>query len=96
MGDFQIGSDEKQAVIEVLDLGRISGGRRVREFEQKWARFIGSKYCVATSLGSGALILSLEALKHFKNLKSGMKVITTPLAYIATSSAISAVGLNPV
>lgn len=96
VGDFQIGPDEKQAVIEVLDSGRISEWRRVREFEQKWARFIGTKYCVATSSGSGALICALEALKHSKNFKKGMKVITTPLTYIATSSAISAVGLNPV
>lgn len=96
VGDFQIDVDERRAIYDVLDSGRISEWRKVREFEQRWAAFIGTRYCVATSSGFGALVCGLEALKHSKNFKKGAKVITTPLTYIATSSAINAVGFEPV
>ena len=96
VGDFKIGEGEKRAINEVLDSGRISEGPKVREFEQKWAEFVGVKHCVATSSGSGALITGLTALKYKYNLPPGTKVITTPITYIADSSAVSVVGFEPV
>lgn len=53
VGDFRIGKEEKEAINEVLDSGRISEGAKVREFERRWAEYIGTKYCVATSSGAG-------------------------------------------
>ncbi|MEW6404840.1 MAG: DegT/DnrJ/EryC1/StrS family aminotransferase [Chloroflexota bacterium] len=94
VGDFRLGDKEKAAINAVLDSGRLSEGRKVHEFEKKWARFVGTKYCIATSSGSGALIAGLCALKHLKGWAK--KVITTPLTYIATSSAISVTGFEPV
>ena len=96
VGDFKLGEKEKQAIIEVINSGRLSEGSRVHAFERKWAKFIGTKHCIATSSGSGALITGLTAIKYLKNLPSGTEVITSPLTYIATSSAISAVGFEPV
>lgn len=96
VGDFKISKKEKEAINEVLDSGRLSEGPKVREFEQKWAQFVGTRYCLATSSGSGALITGLTALKYKYNLPVGAKVITTPITYIADSSAISVVGFEPV
>lgn len=96
VGDFRIDQEEREAINEVLDSGRISEGPKVRKFEQKWAEFVGTKYCVATSSGAGALITGLTALKYKYNLPYETKVITTPLTYIADSSAISMVGFEPV
>jgi len=96
VGDFRLEEEEKEALKEVIDSGRLSEGVKVNKFEKSWAKFIGVKYCVATSSGSGALITGLTALKYLKNLKNGTKVITSPLTYIATSSAISTVGFEPV
>lgn len=96
VGDFHIDKEEKEVINEVLDSGRISEGPRVRKFEQKWAEFIGTKYCVATSSGAGALITGLTALQYKYNLPRRTKVITTPLTYIADSSAISMIGFDPV
>lgn len=95
VGDFRIGKEEREAINKVLDSGRISEGVKVREFEQQWAQFIGTKYCIATSSGAGALICALTALKYYKDLKAGTKVITTPLTYIADSSALTTVGFEP-
>ena len=95
VGDFHIGREEREAINEVLDSGRISEGAKVREFEQQWAQFIGTRYCIATSSGAGALICALTALKYYKNLKEGTKVITTPLNYVADSNALITVGFEP-
>ncbi|MFQ5861524.1 MAG: DegT/DnrJ/EryC1/StrS family aminotransferase [Candidatus Brocadiales bacterium] len=96
VGDFRLGEVERSAVMDVLDSGRISEGKYVHRFEQAWAEYVGTKYCVATSSGAGALIAGLTALKYAKGLKPGAKVITTPITYIATSSAISVTGFEPV
>ncbi len=95
VGDFRIGKEEREAINEVLDSGRISEGIKVREFEKSWAEYIGTKYCIATSSGAGALICALTALKYYKNLQEGTKVITTPLTYIADSNALTTGGFEP-
>ena len=96
VGDLRIEDAEKEILKEVIDSGMISEGKMVNKFEKAWAEFVGTKYCVATSSGAGALIVGLTALKYSRNLKLGTKVITSPLTYIATSSAISVVGFEPV
>lgn len=96
VGAIKIGQREKKAINEVLDSGRISEGLRVKRFEKKWAEFVGVDYCVATSSGSGALITGLTVLKYRYKLPAGTKVITTPITYIADSSAVSVVGFEPV
>jgi len=96
VGDFQLGREERESVLEVLASGRLSEGPKVAQFEREWAQYVGTAYCVATSSGSGALMAVLTALKHLLGLPLGSKVITTPLTYIATSSAISGVGFEPV
>ncbi len=98
IGDFKIGPEEKAAVNEVLDSGRISEGKRTREFELEWAKFIGTKFAVATSSGTSAIVAGLTALKHYEGLgvKEGQKIITAPVTYIATSSAIHTSGFEPV
>ena len=98
VGDFRLEEKEKKAINEVLASGRISEGKKVREFEQKFAQFIGTKHCIATSSGSGAMITGLSILKFYDklNINNGAKVITTPLSYIATSNSILMAGYEPV
>lgn len=96
VGDFKIEDIEKRNLKEVIDSGMISEGKMVRKFEEAWAEFVGTRYCIVTSSGAGALIVGLTALKYFKNLKPGTKIITSPLTYIATSNAISTVGFEPI
>jgi len=98
VGDFKLGEIEKKAINEVLDSGRISEGFKVREFEEKWGKFIGTHYSSAMSSGTSALIAGLTALKNYDdlNIKQGSKVITTPLTYISTSNAIVLSNFEPV
>ena len=63
VGWLEIGEKEKKSINEVLDSGRISEGIKTYEFEKKWSKYIGTKYCIATSSGTAALITALTALK---------------------------------
>jgi CDP-6-deoxy-D-xylo-4-hexulose-3-dehydrase len=95
VGEFVIGPEEKKAINAVLDSGRISEGKRVREFESKWAEFVGTKHCVLLNSGTSALLAGLIALKHHSHIKDCSKVITTPLNYVATSNAVVTANLEP-
>jgi CDP-6-deoxy-D-xylo-4-hexulose-3-dehydrase len=99
VGDFKLLDEERDAIIEVLEKGRISEWRKVREFEQLFARYIGVKHCLAVSSGTSALILGLLALKYdgrFPRFKDGARIITSPVTYIATSNAIVLTNMEPV
>jgi len=97
VGDFKIGDEERKIINDVLDSGRITEGKFTREFEKEWAKFIGTKYAVTLNSGTSAIISGLEALKHYNEnkIKTGQKIITAPITYIATSSAIKLVGFEP-
>lgn len=95
VGDFKIGEEEKAAINEVLDKGKLSEGEKVLEFERLWAEFVGTKHSVVLSSGTTAIIAGLHALKFRYNIKNESKVITSPLTYVATSNAIIASRLEP-
>jgi CDP-6-deoxy-D-xylo-4-hexulose-3-dehydrase len=99
VGDFQISVEERVAINEVLDDGRISEWKKVNEFETLFADYINTKHCVAVHSGTSALIVGLSALiydSRFPRVRKGSKVITTPLTYVATINAIVLTGLEPV
>ncbi len=88
----QIGQEEIKAVVEVLKSGMLAQGPKVAEFERNFARFIGTKYAVATSSGTTALHVAL--LAH--GLGPGDEVITSPFTFIATANSILYTGARPV
>lgn len=99
VGDFRLEKDEKKAIYEVVEGGRISEWRKVKEFEKVFSKYIGTKYCVAVSSGTAALTVGLLALLHdkrFPKAKKGAKIITSPVTYIATVNAIVLSGFEPV
>ncbi len=96
VGEFRIGAEEKQAINEVLESGKISEGERVREFEKSFSEYIGTKCAIAVNSGTSALIAGLEAVKNKFNIHGNKKIITTPLTYIATSNSILLTGFEPI
>ncbi len=88
----QIGEEEKQAVLEVLESGILAQGPRVQAFEEAFAEYCGVKYAIATSSGTTALHVAL--LAH--GIGPGDEVITTPFTFIASANAILYAGARPV
>ncbi|MCC9620604.1 DegT/DnrJ/EryC1/StrS family aminotransferase [Thalassospira sp. MA62] len=67
-------------------------GDPVSEFEKDIANFIGVKHAIAVANGTDALVLGLKAC----GVKAGDEVITTPMSYLASTSAIALCGATAV
>jgi dTDP-4-amino-4,6-dideoxygalactose transaminase len=67
------------------------GGPRVEEFEQDFACFCGTEYCVGVGSGTDALRFALIA----SGVERGDLVITVPNTFIASTEAISQAGARP-
>ncbi len=67
-------------------------GQEVREIEEKLADYTGSKYAIACSSGTDALLIPLMAY----GIKSGDEIITSPFTFIATAEVICFLGARPV
>ncbi|MEO8737783.1 MAG: DegT/DnrJ/EryC1/StrS family aminotransferase [Edaphobacter sp.] len=87
-----IGTEEEQAVIDVLRSGWVTQGLRVAEFEARFSRYIGCEHAVAVSSCTTALHLGLLAL----GIGAGDEVICPSLSFIATANAIVYTGAAPV
>jgi dTDP-4-amino-4,6-dideoxygalactose transaminase len=92
MAKPQIGDEEKQAVMEVLDSGMIAQGPRVKAFEDAFAEMCGVKHAIATTSGTTALHVAL--LAH--GIGQGDEVITSAFTFIASANSILFTGAKPV
>jgi dTDP-4-amino-4,6-dideoxygalactose transaminase len=68
------------------------GGPNVEGFEQEFAAFCNSEYCIGVNSGTDALRFALMAA----GVRPGDAVVTVPNTFIATTEAISQVGAVPV
>lgn len=90
---YELYAPEYEAkAIEILRSGWYILGNEVKSFEEEWAAYIGSKYCVGLASGLDALWISFRLL----NIKQGDEVIVCSNAYIACVMGISINGATPV
>ncbi len=75
------GDEERRAILEVVDSGQVTMGRKVKEFEAAYADYCGTKYCVAVNSGSSANLLMVAAY----TLRYGAGVAIVPAVGWATS-----------
>jgi UDP-4-amino-4,6-dideoxy-N-acetyl-beta-L-altrosamine transaminase len=83
-GRQNITQDDIQAVVETLNSDYLTTGPKVKEFEDKFAEYIGVKYAVAVANGTAALHLCALAL----DVNENSKVITTPITFAASANCI--------
>ncbi len=100
-GAHWIDEDEKRAVEEVLESGYLFRYgdlenpyflHKTRTFEEEFAEYCGVRHALATSSGTGSLLVSLLAM----GLKPGDEVIVPAYTFVATYSAVFFAGLVPV
>lgn len=84
------------AVIRVVDSGWYVLGQEVKAFEQEFASYCGTQYCVGMANGLDALVLTLRAWKELGKLKDGDEVIVPANTYIASVLAVTENGLQPI
>jgi dTDP-4-amino-4,6-dideoxygalactose transaminase len=94
-GTIQVPELSKRLIGEILETARISSGKYVRQFEEKFADLLGVKEAVAVSSGTDADILALAVLHDF-GAKRGDEVILPALSFVATGNAVVHAGFKPV
>lgn len=87
-----VDKNDIKAVAKILSSPWLTTGPVVEQFEKAIAKFVGAKYAVAVSSGTGALHLACLSL----DLKPNDEVITTPYSFAATSNCILYAGAIPV
>ena len=86
----------RQAIDEVLQSGWYLKGEATLRFEQHYADFIGTKFCIGCANGLDALTLIFRAYKEMGIMKDGDEVIVPANTFIASILAITDNNLVPV
>ena len=90
------GAEINEAVSRVVNSGWYLQGKENEQFEQHYAEFIGTKYCVGCANGLDALIWIFRAYMELGVMQPGDEVIVPANTYIATILAITENGLKPI
>lgn len=94
-GTISITQESKDLVSRILDSGRVSSGKYVREFEEEFAELTGTKEAVAFSSGTDADALALAVL-YDCGAERGDEIIVPALSFVATGNAVLQAGFKPV
>jgi CDP-4-dehydro-6-deoxyglucose reductase, E1 len=90
--------EEIDAMQRVIASGKFTMGANVKAFENDFAHFVGSKYCVMVNSGSSANLLIVAALFYTKNpelkLKRGDEVIVPAVSWSTTYYPLYQYGLK--
>ncbi len=90
------GEEIREAARRVIDSGWYLQGKENELFEQHYAEYIGTKYCIGCANGLDALIWIWRAYIELGVMQPGDEVILPANTYIATHLGITENGLVPV
>jgi perosamine synthetase len=88
----EVGLEERDAVVRVIESNYLNDGDVTAEFERRAAELFGAPYAVATTSGTSALFLALAAV----GVGHGDEVIVPDVTFIATANAVTLTGATPV
>jgi perosamine synthetase len=86
-----IGIEEITNIKDVFKRSWLGYGPLVKKFEEKFSKFIGTRYAVGVNSGTAALHLSILS----QNFKKGKKVLVPAITFSATAASVLYCGLEP-
>lgn len=84
VANTNLGEEEAKAAYEVVKSGWLSMGKKVKEFEDNFKKYVNAKNAIAANSGTAALHASLVAL----GIKPGDEVIIPSLTFISTANIV--------
>lgn len=90
------GAEINEAVNRVVNGGWYLQGKENERFEENFAKYIGTKYCIGCANGLDALIWIFRAYIELGVMHPDDEVIVPANTYIATILAITENGLKPI
>ena len=88
----QVKDKTMEAINQIFETQHFILGKNINEFEQEFAKYCGTKYCVALSSGTDALLAALMAV----DVGVGDEVIIPDFTFFATAGVVSRLGAKPV
>lgn len=85
-----------KAVTDVLHSNQIVLGQNVQKFEQNFAKYCGTRYCVGVGSGLDALLITIAAYKQLGIFNDDDEIIIPSNTYFATVLGVSKNNLVPV
>jgi CDP-6-deoxy-D-xylo-4-hexulose-3-dehydrase len=87
---------ELDAIQRVVNSGMFSMGKEVFSFEEQFAKYTGSKYCIMVNSGSSANLIMIGAMFYKKNnpWKAGDEVIVPAVSWPTTYYPLYQYGLK--
>ena len=93
------GAPEVEEALESLLSTWVSMGRKVKQFEDTFAKYLGSKHAVMVNSGSSANLLAMSVLTNpmiKDHIPPGSEVITPAVTWVTTIYPIVNIGCLPV
>lgn len=83
-GRQNITEEDIQEVVETLKSDYLTQGPKIKEFEEKFAEYVGAKYAIAVNNATSALHIAAKAL----GVEPGDKVIVTPMTFASSANCV--------
>jgi dTDP-4-amino-4,6-dideoxygalactose transaminase len=87
-----LGTEEEQAVLEVMRSGWLTTGKIALEFEKEFASFVGSPFALGVNSATSGLMLAMEAC----GIGPGAPILTTPYTFVSTATSALHLGAEVV
>jgi len=90
-----VSDEDKQALVRFLQTPnvRLTQGEKVREFEERWSRWLGVKYSVFVNSGASANYIMTAIVR---DLKGRCEVIVPPIGWVSDIAPVVNLGMTPV
>lgn len=89
-------SDKKSLIDFISSTDRYTCGKKVKEFEDAWSKWLGCKYSLYVTSGSTANLLLMSAVKELYEIPDGSKVLVPACTWVTNVSPVFQLGLEPV
>jgi len=74
----------------------LTQSKKVKEFEKKWSKWVGTKYSVFVNSGSSANFITISALKILNKNKNKNEIIVPTLTWVSDINSVIMNGFKPI